>query len=284
MNCQTASPPHGLSRRGFLGLASAAVGLWTRRAWAGPPGRHLLAGDPALLSPFEREHLPMLQLPAVTTNGAKVPIVVEMTHPMAPDHYITSVHVANERDPIPSKGMFHFTPANGRVFVAFQTRMDRGASEVSVTAECNRHGKWSSRRAIDIPEDAGGCAGTAPSLGRTSGEDIRPPVIRIPELVQRGRIRPDEIIHAQVKMRHPNRTGLLFREGRFVQESEPLYLKELEVYYGGDRVSRFAMTSALSDDPFITFSLLARREGSLAVLLVNNRGQRFEAKHEIRFS
>ncbi len=265
-------------------MASAAVGLWTRRAWAGPPGRHLLAGDPALLSPFEREHLPVLQLPVVTTNGAKVPIVVEMTHPMAPDHYIASVHVVNERDPVPSKGMFYFTPANGRVYLAFQARMDRGVSEVSVTAECNRHGKWSSRRAIDIPEDAGGCAGTAPSLGRTSGEDIRPPVIRIPELVQRGRIRPDEIIHAQVKMRHPNRTGLTFRDGRFVQESEPLYLKELEVYYGGDRVSRFAMTSALSDDPFITFSLLARREGSLGVLLVNNRGQRFEAKHEIRFS
>jgi hypothetical protein len=76
----------------------------------------------------------------------------------------------------------------------------------------------------------------------------------------------------------------MFRNGGFVQESEPLYLRELEVYYGGDRVSRFAMTSALSDDPFITFSLLVRREGSLRVLLGNNRGQRFEARQEIRFS
>jgi hypothetical protein len=180
--------------------------------------------------------------------------------------------------------MFYFTPVNGRVYVAFQARMDHGVSNVSVTAECNRHGKWSSSRAIDIPEDAGGCAGTAPAQGRTGGEDIRPPVIRIAELVQQGRIRPGQIIHAQVKMRHPNRTGLMFRDGRFVQESEPLYLKELEVYYGGDRVSRFAMTSALSDDPFITFSLLVRREGSLRVLLGNNRGQRFEARQEIRFS
>ncbi len=260
------------------------MGFWTRRAWAGPPGTRLVAGDPALLSPFEREHLPALQLPAVTTNGAKVPIVVEMNHPMTPDHYIASINVVNERDQIPSKGMFYFTPLNGRVYVAFQARMDHGVSNVRVTAECNRHGKWSSSRAIDIPEDAGGCAGTAPAQGRTGGEDIRPPVIRIAELVQQGRIRPGQIIHAQVKMRHPNRTGLMFRNGGFVQESEPLYLRELEVYYGGDRVSRFAMTSALSDDPFITFSLLVRREGSLGVLLVNNRGQRFEARHAIRFS
>jgi sulfur-oxidizing protein SoxY len=102
--------------------------------------------------------------------------------------------------------------------------------------------------------------------------------------VQHGRIRRDDIIHAQVEIRHPTRTGLMMREGKFVRESEPLFLKELEVFYCGERVSRFAMTPALSDDPFITFTLLARREGSLRVLLTNNRSQRFEAAHEIRFS
>lgn len=264
------------------------MGFWgegrIRRAWGGPPVRRLSADDPALLSPFERQHVPVLQLPVVTTNGAKVPIVVEMTHPMTLDHYITSVHVVNERDPVPSKGVFHFTPVNGRVYLSFQARMDHGVSEVAVTAECNLHGLWSSSRSINIPEGAGGCAGKAPPVGRTSGEEIRPPVIRIPELVKRGRIRPDEIIHVQVKLRHPNRTGLMVRDGKFVQESEPFFLKDLEVFYGAERVSRFVMTSALSDDPFITFSLRARREEPLRVLLMNNRGQRFEATHEIRFS
>ncbi len=121
-------------------------------------------------------------------------------------------------------------------------------------------------------------------MGRASDERILPPVIRIPELVERGRISRDEIIHAQLEIKHPSRTGLTLRDGKFVRESEPLYLKELEVYYGGERVSRFAMTSAVSDDPFITFSLLAQREGALRVILMNNRGQRFEATHEIRLS
>ncbi len=121
-------------------------------------------------------------------------------------------------------------------------------------------------------------------MGRATDERILPPVIRIPELVQRRPIRPGEIIHAQVEIKHPSRTGLMMRDGKFVRESEPLFLRELEAYYGGERVSRFVLTSALSDDPFITFSLLARREGTLKVVLVNSRSQRFEATQELSFS
>jgi desulfoferrodoxin (superoxide reductase-like protein) len=213
-----------------------------------------------------------------------VPIVVEMSHPMTRDHFVKSVEVVNASDPIPSKGTFRFTPANGRAFVSFQARMDDGDSEVSVTAECNRHGRFVTTRRIAIPEGAGGCAATATPAERTSAGDLHPPEIRIPELVQRGGIRRGEIIHPQLKIRHPSRTGLVERDGSFVEESEPLYLEELEVWFGGERVSRFELTSALSDDPFITFALLADREASLEVRLLNNRGQRFQAAHEIRFS
>jgi len=240
--------------------------------------------DPGLLPPFERLHFPVLRLPVITINGAKVPVVVEMAHPMEPGHYITSVHVVNERDPVPSKGVFHFTPANGQVYLAFQARVDQGISEVSVTAECNLHGRWASTRSINIPDGAGGCAGPAPPPGRTAAPDILPPRIRIPQLVTHGRIRPNEIIEVQLLIRHPSRTGLAGANGKFVQVSEPFHLQEMEVVYGGERVSRFAMTSALSDDPFIAFRVRVVREDPLRILLVNNRGQRFEATHQIRFS
>ena len=273
----------GLSRRDLLALTSAAAGLWIPRAWADRPERRL-GGDPAPLSPPEPEHLPSLHLPEKTRNGAKVPIVIEMSHPMTAAHHVTGLEVVNETDPIPSKGIFHFTPANGAVYLAFQARMDEGDSEVTVTTTCNRDGRSAIRRRISIPEDAGGCTGTAPPWGRAPGDDMHPPHIRIKELVQRGGIRRGEIIHPQLKIRHPNRTGLAERDGSFVRISEPLYLKELEVWFGGQQVSRFEFTPALSDDPFITFALLASREGPLEVRLVNNRGRRFETAHEIRFS
>jgi hypothetical protein len=44
------------------------------------------------------------------------------------------------------------------------------------------------------------------------------------------------------------------------------------------------MTSAVSDDPFVTFRLRAAREEPLRVLLTNSRGQQFEATHQIRVS
>jgi sulfur-oxidizing protein SoxY len=156
-----ASRPRGsaasLSRRGFLGLVPAvAAGLWVPRAWASRPPTDLDGLRLESLSPFEREHLPILRLPSVTENGAKVPVVVEMDHPMTPDHFITTVRVVNHRDPVPSKGTFELTPANGRVYLAFQARVHHGASNVTVTAECSRHGAWSASRTVVVPEDGGG--------------------------------------------------------------------------------------------------------------------------------
>jgi desulfoferrodoxin (superoxide reductase-like protein) len=246
-----------LSRRGFMVLASTSVSaLWLDRVWAGPDSEHLL----------------LVRVPEFTTNKAKVPIVVEMAHPMTPDHFITKVEVVNASDKSPAKGTFHFTPANGGVYLAFQAQMDPGTSEVLVVAECNRHGRSSSTHKIQV-DDGGGCAGGEPAVRRTDGDDIHPPVIRIAELVQEGRLKKGELVHAQVKLRHPNRRA-----------AEPLYLERLEAYLGDEPAGRFELTAALSDDPFITFGLVARRQKDLRVVLVNNRGERLEARHEIRFA
>jgi sulfur-oxidizing protein SoxY len=284
MTRRSTSRAHCISRRGFLELTSTAAGLWIAPAWARPARTYFVADDPAHLSPLEREHLVSLRVPAKTRNGHKVPIVVEMSHPMTRDHQITSLEVVNETDPIPSKGIFHFTPSSGVVYVGFQARMDEGDSQVTVSADCNQHGRWAARRSISIAEGAGGCSGTAPPWARTAGADIHPPEIRIPELAERREIRGGDVIHPQLKIRHPNRTGLVEQDGEFVRASEPLYLKEMEVWFGGELVSRFEFTPALSDDPFITFALLVSREAALEVRLANNRGERFEAAQDIRLS
>jgi hypothetical protein len=69
-----------------------------------------------------------------------------------------------------------------------------------------------------------------------------------------------------------------------VPASDPLYLDRMEVCYGDERISWFTLTSALGDNPLVTFRLRAHREGVVRVVLTNNRGARFEAAHPIRFS
>jgi hypothetical protein len=85
-------------------------------------------------------------------------------------------------------------------------------------------------------------------------------------------------------MRHPNRTGLVRRNGQFVAETEPFHLRDFEVFYREARVSRFLFTSALSDDPLITFRVRAGQGGVLRALLANTRGQRFEAVTKVEVS
>lgn len=279
-----------VSRRAFLRLTSTLLTVGCAKlelsslthAVASEP-RH--PGDPSHPIPFEQLHLPILRVPSFTRNGAHVPVVVEMRHPMEPDHYIKTIQILNERDPIASKGIFHLSPTNGQVYFSVQARMHSGTSAVLVIAECTLHGRWAISQPITIPDGAGGCA-TAAEGGATLPPDdtIRPPVIRIPELVERGKIRRGEIIQVQMKLKHPSRTGLALQGATFLQAVDPFYLKEMEVFYGNHLVSRYEMTPAISDNPFITFTLRAMEESAIRIVLTNSRGQQFQAVQEVVFS
>ncbi|HSF07537.1 MAG TPA: thiosulfate oxidation carrier protein SoxY [Methylomirabilota bacterium] len=261
-----------VSRRGFLRLAGAAAGLVGPALW-----RPVSAGP----APMEAPHRPLLRLPPVTSNGARVPITVEMAHPMEPDHHVTTLTVVNPRDPVPLKGVFHFSPANGLAYVAFQARLDEGSSTVLASADCGLHGRFTASAPVTIAAGSGGCAG-GPPVAAFLDDEIRPPVIRIPRLVADGQIAPGEIVDVQVKTRHPSRTGLVVRNSAFVQAAEPFHLRELDVFYDAERVSHFVLSAALSDNPFIAFKLRARHEATVRVTLTNTRGQRFEATHRLR--
>lgn len=149
-----------LTRRAFLRLsalggAMAGLGLPARARAVPGVGRLQTAKDPANPSPFERAHLPQVQLPLIAEDGSNVPILVEIEMMQQPDHYITSIEIFNFNDPVINKGTYHFTPASGRVFLGTQFRMNAGDSTVHVVAECNRHGKWVLSREIKV--SVGGC-------------------------------------------------------------------------------------------------------------------------------
>jgi sulfur-oxidizing protein SoxY len=276
-------PPRSpsLSRRAFLGLASAAggIGIGIVRVEAAPRRRSAEEWD--ALSAFERLHFPQVRLPVMTANGDRVPITIEMAHPMEPGHHISRVTVVNERDPVPLKGTFELTPDSGLAHLGFQARIDEGRSDVTVTAECSVHGAWTTSASVRVADGAGGCSDPASPGTRLGPSTILPPRLRLPGLVRTGRVRADEMLEVQLLMRHPNRTGLARRDGQFVAESEPFHLREMEVLYREARVSRFLFTSALSDDPLISFRVRAGHGGVLRAVLGNTRGQRFEAQARI---
>jgi predicted secreted protein len=272
-----------VTRRRFIVATGAAV------AGMAAPGIGRGGGAAAAAAPA----VVTVRVPRLTENGAKVPIVVEAAHAMEPGHHVATVEVVNPRDPIPSKGVFTFTPANGHAYLAFQARLHHGPSTLHATARCSRDHRWSGSADIRVAEGGGGCAGVA--APPAAGDDILPPRIRIPRLyaerpespmstIHGERLARGEVVDVTVSLRHPVRTGLEQRDGAWVQVAPPFYLTTMEVLLGEARVSHFAMTPAVSDNPFITFRLRPLEDGTLRVVFRNNRGARLEAEHPIRLS
>lgn len=253
--------------------------------FTGLKSRPLSAQDPSATGDRLKEiHTPKLILPAMTRNGNQVPVVVKMNHAMEQSHYIRRIQFLNPSDPIPSKGIFHPTPANGEIYFAFQARMHSGASMVVAIAECNLHGTWTSRHPITIPDGQGGCATAGAAKQAAANDEILPPVIRIPELVRRGRLKRGEVAEVQVKFKHPSRTGLAYENKKFVQLEEPLCLKSMEIFYGESLVSRYEMTAGLSDNPFLKFKLKLTEAKPIRILFTNSVGRQFNATAEVVLS
>jgi sulfur-oxidizing protein SoxY len=251
--------------------------------FTGLKNRLLLAFDPSPEAMREL-HTPKLILPAMTRNGNHVPVAVKMNHPMEPDHFIRQIQFLNETDPIPSKGIFHPTPANGEIYFAFQARMHSGTSIVAAVAECNLHGKWSARQRITIPDGQGGCATAEPEKKVRRQEEILPPVIRIPEMVRKGRLEKGSTAEVQVKFKHPSKTGLVYENKKFTQVEEPLYVKSMEVFYGDRLVSRYEMTAGLADNPFLTLKLKLTEAKPIHIIFTNSLGRQFRAVQEVVLS
>jgi desulfoferrodoxin (superoxide reductase-like protein) len=222
-------------------------------------------------SPTEPGHRPVITAPVLSEDPTAVPVQVSVAHPMEPGHFIRSLELALETDPVPYKGKFLFTPANGRAEVAFPMRSG-GGGRLQAVAECTRHGRFTASRPIRVAE--GGCT-TPPDVRDRSR--LGNPRIRLPQTIQ-----PGEVIQVRTKVDHNSYTGLVLKDGRFVREAPEFFVKQMLVYLDDQAVAEFQMTSAVSANPLIRFPLRVTRNGTLRVVFVNNEGQRWETAQPIR--
>src|SRR5438034_7699034 len=55
-----------------------------------------------------------LDVPPLVENGNTVPMTVSVASPMAPEDFVKSIHVFNEKNPQPNIGNFYLDPHAGR--------------------------------------------------------------------------------------------------------------------------------------------------------------------------
>jgi sulfur-oxidizing protein SoxY len=249
------------TRRALLhgGLGSLAWVL------AGPSPRAWAQGA------LEREHAPRLEMPILAEDSAAVPLQISVDHPMEPDHFIRSIEVTLDKDPVPWKGKFNFTPGNGRAWAAFTMRSGTGGL-VRAVAECSKHGRFTGTREVRVAE--GGCATSGAPIDRTR---IGNPQLRLPSSPKAG-----QIVEARTKVDHDSNTGLVAKGGKLVREQPEFYVKEMAVYLDAEKICEFQMSSAISANPLIRFPLKVTRSGTVKVVFVNSEGQRWETSQPLK--
>jgi len=245
-----------LSRRAFVAGAAALL------------GRPRAAGGQGTAA---RDHVLRLDLPILTEDPTAVPVIVWAEHPMEADHYVRSIRVALPTDPVPEKGTYGFTPLAGRAWVSFQMRSGAGGL-VRAEAEDTRHGRFVATGEVRVVE--GGCGVGAE---RSRKEAAGHPIVRLPRAYRAG-----EIIEVRARIEHASHTGLAFRNGKYVREAPAYYLTRMLATFDGQPVCDFRLTSAVSPNPLLRFTLKVPGPGTLRVLWKNNEGRSWEAAPPVR--
>ena len=217
------------------------------------------------------QHRPLIDAPSLSEDPTAVPIQVSVAHPMEPEHFIRSIEITLDNDPVPYKGKFLFTPANGQALVAFAMRSGAGGA-LKAIAECSKHGPFVATKEIRVVE--GGCANPPDVTDRSR---LGNPRIRLP-----ATLRPGQVVQVRAKVDHTSHTGLALKSGRYMREGPEFYVKQMLVFLDGEKISEFQMSPAVTANPLIRFPLRVPKSGTLRVVFVNNEGQRWEASQPIR--
>ena len=135
------------TRRQFLGLAGGAAVLGAvpivtlRPAEATPASlasaiRNVTGGAPVKTGKIK------LDVPPLVENGNTVPMTVSVASPMAPEDFVRSIHVFNEKNPQPNIGNFHLGPHSGRAQVSTRIRLADSQKIVAI-AKLSDGSYWS---------------------------------------------------------------------------------------------------------------------------------------------
>jgi sulfur-oxidizing protein SoxY len=73
-----------------------------------------------------------LDVPPLVENGNTVPMTVSVASPMAPEDFVKSIHVFNEKNPQPNIGNFYLGPHSGRAQVSTRIRLADSQKVVAI--------------------------------------------------------------------------------------------------------------------------------------------------------
>jgi sulfur-oxidizing protein SoxY len=83
-----------------------------------------------------------LEVPPLVENGNTVPITIAVSSPMTEADYVRSIHVFNEKNPLPNVGNFHLGVRAGRAQISTRIRL-ADSQKIVVIARMSDGSFWS---------------------------------------------------------------------------------------------------------------------------------------------
>ena len=214
-----------------------------------------------------------LKAPFTAEDATVVPISVHTKIRQTPERYIKKMSIFVDMNPMPVVGFFEFTPDSGKADLAMRIRVDT-FSYVRAVAELNTGELYMTKTFVRAK---GACSAPPPA----SMEDSRKLLGKMKMKVV-GDVKMGEPNLMQVKVRHPNITGMapLKIGSRVIPPA--FFMDSFEVDYNGKLIVKAFLTFSISMDPALRFYFVPEKDGVMTVKGTDTKKNEFSSTHEVK--
>jgi len=228
-------------------------------------------GDREIIEGAE-QNLLEVKAPYTAEDATVVPVSIHSKIPQSADRYIKKMHVFIDKNPVPLVGIFEFTPQSGRADLAMRIRVD-DFSYVRAIAETNTGELYMAKNFVRAK---GACSAPPPASMEDSRKLLGQMKMRTVGELELGK--PNLM---QLKIRHPNITGLApLKIGSHVRPPA-FFVKNIEVDYNGNLIMKAQLTFSVSMDPAFRFYFVPDKPGVMTVKGVDTKKNEFSSTHEV---
>jgi len=249
----TASTAIGIT----LCLASVA---WAIEPWQRIAPLQALVGDRTPLN----EGL-QLNLPALSDDGASVPVTLIADLSVPEDVRLSSLHLFASDNPSPEVADFYLPANSGMAEISTRIRLN-GSQTLYAAAQTSDGRIWVAGK--DIRITVSGCLVGAQE---TSSFFTRPR-IGLPRNMQRG-----QAAEFRILVDHPMETGLRENEGQKVPAH---YVNQIDIQLNDQEVLQARLHRSISANPYLRF-LMVPEAGNLRVTWQDNQGHSLTETREL---
>ena len=214
-----------------------------------------------------------IKAPYTAEDASVVPISVHTRFPQTKEKYVSKIHIYVDKNPLPLVGVFELTPHSGKADLAMRIRVD-DFSYVRAIAEMNTGELYMAKSFVRAK---GACSAPPPASMEDSVKLLGTMKMNTIGDVELGK--PNLM---QLKIRHPNITGMAPLKIGSRVIPPPHFVKELEVDYNGELVLKAQLTFSVSMDPAFRFYFIPDKDGIMTVRGVDTKNNNFSSTHEIK--